>query len=89
MIDYITQKKILELVDKKILKQTKIKNILITGCGGFIGSYLVSTLLSKTFKNFFKIYGYDIIPPALDKKSVITKNFIFKKCDLTKKKIFH
>ena len=88
MIDNSTYNKILESLDKKIINQSKIKNILITGCGGFIGSYLVSALLSKKFKGYFKIYGYDIISPKLDKKSVFIKNFFFKKSDLTKKKVF-
>ena len=88
MIDNITHNKILESLDKKVINQSKIKNILITGCGGFIGSYLVSVLLSKKFKGYFRIYGYDIITPNLDRKSVFIKNFFFKKTDLTKKKVF-
>mgnify|MGYP001178650089 CR=1 FL=1 len=88
MIDNSTHNKILESLDKKIINQSKIKSILITGCGGFIGSYLVSALLSKKFKGYFKIYGYDIISPKLDKKSVFIKNFFFKKTDLTKKRSF-
>ena len=88
MIDNTTHNKILEYLDKKIIYQSKIKNILITGCGGFIGGYLVSALLSKKFKGYFKIYGYDIISPKLDKKSVFIKNFFFKKVDLTKKRSF-
>ena len=88
MIDAVTHKKILESVDRKIIKQSKIKNILITGCGGFIGSYLVSALLSKKFKGFFRIYGYDIIAPKLDRNVVNKNNFFFKKVDLTKKKSF-
>ena len=58
MIDATTHKKILESIDRKIIKQSKIKNILITGCGGFIGIYLVSALLSNKFNAFFRIYGY-------------------------------
>ena len=88
MIDVTTHKKILESVDRKIIKQSKIKNILITGCGGFIGSYLLSALLSKKFKGFFKIYGYDIIAPKLDENVVNKSNFFFKKVDLTKKEVF-
>ena len=88
MIDSISHNKILKFIDKKIVEQSKIKNILITGCGGFIGSYLVSALLSKKFKVRIKIYGYDIIAPKLDKNSVYIKNFIFKKADLTEKKTF-
>ena len=57
MIDATTHKKILESIDRKIIKQSKIKNILITGCGGFIGGYLISTLLSNKFEAFFKIYS--------------------------------
>ena len=88
MIDNITHNKILESLDKKIINQSKIKNILITGCGGFIGSYLVAFLLSKKFKGYFRIYGYDIISPKLDRKYVFIKNFFFKKTDLTKKEVF-
>ena len=77
MIDATTHKKILESIDRKIIKQSKIKNILITGCGGFIGSYLISALLSKKFEGFFKIYGYDIIAPKLDKSVVkIVRDFM-------------
>ena len=53
MIDNITHKRILESLGKKITNQSKIKNILITGCGGFIGSYLISALLAKKFNGFF------------------------------------
>ena len=88
MIDATTHKKILESIDRKIIKQSKIKNILITGCGGFIGSYLVSALLSNKFNGFFKIYGYDIIAPKLDGNVVNKNNFFFKKVDLTKKRSF-
>ena len=88
MIDNITHNRILESLSTKIINQSKIKNILITGCGGFIGSYLVSALLAKKFNGFFEIYGYDIIAPKLDKNIVDTDNFTFKKVDLTKKKGF-
>ena len=40
----------LNIISKKInfssLKKNKIKNILITGCSGFIGNYLINTLLN-------------------------------------------
>ena len=88
MIDNLTHNKILESLSKKITNQSKIKNILITGCGGFIGNYLVSALLAKKFKNCFKIYGYDIIAPKLDKDIVDVDNFVFKKVDLTEIKNF-
>ena len=88
MIDNITHNKILESLSKRIINQSKIKDILITGCGGFIGSYLVSALLAKKFNGFFNIYGYDIIAPKLDKNIVDVDNFTFKKVDLTKKKSF-
>ena len=88
MIDNITRNKILESLNKKIINQSKIKNILITGCGGFIGGYLISTLLSNKFEGFFKIYGYDIIAPKLDKSVVKKSNFFFKKIDLTKIRSF-
>tara|TARA_Y100000590_G_scaffold459148_1_gene615518 strand:- start:13684 stop:14718 length:1035 start_codon:yes stop_codon:yes gene_type:complete len=88
MIDLNTHNEIIKSVNNSIISQKKIKNILITGCGGMIGSYLVSALLSKKFKPYLKIYGFDIIPPNLDKNIVYKKNFIFKKSDLTKKKNF-
>ena len=88
MIDNITHNRILESLSKKITKQSKIKNILITGCGGFIGSYLISALLAKKFNSFFKIYGYDVVAPKLNKNNVDVDNFKFKKIDLTKKKDF-
>ena len=75
MIDLLTYNKIIKSVNQKILKQNKIKNILITGCGGMIGSYLVAALLAKKFKGFFNIYGYDVIAPKLDKKSVSDSSF--------------
>ncbi len=89
MIDLLTYNKIIKSVNQKILKQNKIKNILITGCGGMIGSYLVAALLAKKFKGFFNIYGYDVIAPKLDKKLIDTKNFIFTKTDLTKIRNFN
>ena len=43
--------KSLEIISDKInikkLNNSKIKNILITGCSGFIGNYLINTLLNK------------------------------------------
>ena len=89
MIDLLTYNKIIKSVNQKILKQNKIKNILITGCGGMIGSYLVAALLAKKFKGFFNIYGYDVIAPKLDKNLIDTKNFIFTKTDLTKIRNFN
>tara|TARA_B110000027_G_scaffold133930_1_gene163976 strand:+ start:3001 stop:4035 length:1035 start_codon:yes stop_codon:yes gene_type:complete len=78
-------KKSLEAIYKKInfskLRKTKIKNILITGCSGFIGNYLINTLLNKEFENNFKIFGVDIVKP----KFLINSNkvnFSFYKKDL-------
>ena len=83
--------KSLKIISDKInilkLKNSKIKNILITGCSGFIGNYLINTLLNKKIKNEFKIYGVDIIKPKLfkDRKN---KNLHFFKKDLFKIKSF-
>ena len=41
---------IVKIVNYKKLRKSKIKNILITGCSGFIGTYLINTLLHKDFK---------------------------------------
>ena len=47
MIDEFTHDQIEKLINYKSFLKTKVKNVLITGCGGFIGSYLTSALLSK------------------------------------------
>ena len=82
----------LNIISNKInirqLKKSKIKNILITGCSGFIGNYLINTLLSKKLKNNFKIYGIDIIKPYLFQNRN-KKNFVFLKKDLFKIKKFN
>ena len=83
--------KSLKIISDKIniqkLKNSKIKNILITGCSGFIGNYLINTLLNKKIKNEFKIYGVDIIKPKLFKDRR-NKNLYFFKKDLFKIKSF-
>ena len=83
--------KSLKIISDKInilkLKNSKIKNILITGCSGFIGNYLINTLLNKKIKNNFKIYGVDIIKPKLFKDRR-NKNLYFFKKDLFKIKSF-
>ena len=50
--------------------------ILITGCSGFIGNYLINTLLNKKFDNKLKIYGLDIVEPKLF-ENTNKKNFYF------------
>ena len=56
--------KSINLISKKInfkkINKTKIKNILITGCSGFIGTYLINSLLNGQ-KSKLNIYGIDII----------------------------
>ena len=83
--------KSLKIISNKIniqkLKNSKLKNILITGCSGFIGNYLINTLLNKKIKNEFKIYGVDIIKPKLFKDRR-NKNLYFFKKDLFKIKSF-
>ena len=72
-------------INIKKLKKSKIKNILITGCSGFIGTYLINSLLNKKIKNDFKIYGYDIVKPKFY-GDVYEKKFFFYKKDLFKLK---
>ncbi len=72
---------ILKNINLKKLKKSKIKNILITGCSGFIGNYLINTLLSNKISNNFKIYGVDIIKPRL-KGDINLKRFKFLKRNL-------
>ena len=84
--------KSLDIISNKIninkLRKSKIRNILITGCSGFIGNYLINTLLNKNIKNNFQIYGIDIIKPKIfqNRKS---QNFHFYKKDLFKIKTFN
>ena len=88
MIDIFTHQEIEKLINYKSFDKTKVKNILITGCGGFIGSYLTSALLSKKNKKKFSIFGVDIIKPDLDPKIISVDRFTFIKKDLTKIKSF-
>lgn len=88
MIDIFTHQEIEKLINYKSFDKTKVKNILITGCGGFIGSYLTSALLSKKNKKKFSIFGVDIIKPDLDPKIISVDRFTFIKKDLTKIKRF-
>jgi UDP-glucuronate decarboxylase len=64
-MDLASLKIILKKINIKKLKKSKIKNILISGCSGFIGNYLLNTLLSDEVKNNFKIYGLDIVKPKI------------------------
>lgn len=67
---------------KKHLNTTdfpKNKKILITGCSGFIGQYLVKCLADVFKKRNLRVYGIDIV--GLKKKY---KNFNFQKKDLYK-----
>ena len=50
MIDNFTHQEVEKLINYKSFDKTNVKNILITGCGGFIGGYLTSALLSKKIK---------------------------------------
>ena len=88
MIEEFTHDEIEKLINYKFFRKINIKNILITGCGGFIGSYLTSALLSKKNKKKFNIYGLDILKPKFNKKKVFTERFFFIKNDLTKLKSF-
>ncbi len=89
MIENFTHSQIEKYINYKLLKKSKIKNILITGCGGFIGGYLLSALLSKKNKKKFNIYGLDILKPKLNPKLVSTERLFFEKRDLTKIKSYN
>ncbi len=56
---------IIKILDFKNLRKSKINKILITGCSGFIGTYLINTLLHKDLNKNLQIYGLDIIRPNL------------------------
>ena len=63
-----------------------MKNILITGCAGFIGFHIASKLLKKGYR----IYGIDILTKSYDinlkklrLKKLKNKNFYFKKIDIS------
>ncbi len=57
---------IIKILNLKRLRRNKLNKILITGCSGFIGTYLINTLLHKDLKiNRLKIYGLDIVRPNL------------------------
>jgi UDP-glucuronate 4-epimerase len=67
-----------------------MKNILVTGCAGFIGFHLCQHLLQKKYK----VYGVDNLnnyyPPIFKKKRLNVlkknKNFFFKKIDISNNK---
>jgi nucleoside-diphosphate-sugar epimerase len=58
-----------------------MKKILITGCSGLLGTYLIKRFLYDD--NSFKVIGVDINDLKLDFKQ---SNFIFEKLDLTDEK---
>ena len=58
-----------------------MKKILITGCSGLLGTYLIKRFLYD--HNSFKVIGVDINDPKLNFKQ---SNFIFEKLDLTDEK---
>jgi UDP-glucuronate decarboxylase len=82
----------ISLIVKKInqnnLSKTNIKNILITGCSGFISTYLIESLLNKNLKNNFNIYGLDVVRPNFS-KTIQIKKFHFIKKNLFKIKKFN
>jgi UDP-glucuronate 4-epimerase len=67
-----------------------MKNVLVTGCAGFIGFHLCKHLLQKNYK----VYGIDNLnnyyPSFFKKKRLIflrtNKNFFFKKVDISNDK---
>ena len=51
MIDNFVHQEVEKLINYKSFDKTNVKNILITGCGGFIGGYLTSaSVFSKNKK---------------------------------------
>jgi len=65
---------------------TKMKNVLVTGSEGFIGSYLCSELLEKGYTVYgidnFSKYGF------VKRRHSIHPNFIFKSADISNKTEF-
>ena len=55
-----------------------MKNVLITGCSGLLGTYLIKKFL--TIQNSYKVIGVDIVDTKLNFKQ---PNFVFEKLDLT------
>ena len=87
-MDSKSLKIISDKINIKKLNKSRIKKILITGCSGFIGNYLVNTLLNKKIKNNFQIYGLDIIKPKIFDNTK-KNNFHFYKKDLFKIRNFN
>jgi len=58
-----------------------MKNVLITGCSGLLGTYLIKKFL--TIQNSYKVIGVDIVDTKLNFKQ---PNFVFEKLDLTDEK---
>ena len=58
-----------------------MKKILITGCSGLLGTYLIKKFL--TIQNSYKVIGVDIVDTKLNFKQ---PNFVFEKLDLTDEK---
>ena len=58
-----------------------MRKILITGCSGLLGTYLIKKFL--TIENGYNVIGVDIVDPKLNFKQ---SNFIFEKLDLTDEK---
>ena len=54
------------------------KKILITGCSGFIGSYLIDSLLDVYTKKNNKIYGIDLFNYKNKKKFFFIKKNLYK-----------
>ena len=58
-----------------------MKKILITGCSGLLGTYLIKKFLR--IQNSYQVIGVDIVNPKLNFKQ---PNFVFEKLDLTDEK---
>jgi GDP-L-fucose synthase len=57
-----------------------MKKILITGCSGLLGTYLIKSFFRNTYDVI--IIGVDVNPPKIDLS--LKENFIFEQLDLTK-----
>lgn len=64
-MDFQSISKIIESTKSNKFRNTKYKNILITGCSGFIGNYLVNSLLNLFQSKDLFIIGIDTIKPNL------------------------
>lgn len=58
------------------------KLVLVTGCSGLVGTFLLNELLRDNYK--YKVVGVDIKKPEINFNQIYSDRFIFHQLDLTK-----